>query len=503
MVQKFSIIDIRPSKWEFEFQQRESHPTLMIDLWLKAIRDYMPRELRLPVKSPDYLFTATYKGYIKSGDKKYILQKLKNAVKDRIYLQYIFNRTLEVINEFDQIADNIVFRISSKTSIKELAKMWEIIEEKYLRMIPWFYIPWYLTEENVISDRVRLGLKRYRAQIEKIVDINTALEILFASVKKAAFQNEQRDFFELISIVENGPLLNKNTKFQEKAREYLKNYSWMKTFVFLPVKPLSYKELLIRIKEATCSNLLKEYKLQEKNKIKLKTIEKKLFEIFKKDRDLLIAINDSRELGWILTVSVERAIFSTSKLHPFYKSIAKAIGIPYKLWVHLTSDEIMGLLRSEIKISAKDIKKRALATAAVMQKKKINWLWGIEAKQFTKRIDFEIGDVDKNLSEFTGQPASTGKVVGKVCIAVSSAEAKNIAQGEILVTSMTSPDYMPAIRKAAAIVTNEGGLLSHAAIVSRELGKPCIVGTKNATKILKDGDLIEVDANKGIVRKIK
>lgn len=68
---------------------------------------------------------------------------------------------------------------------------------------------------------------------------------------------------------------------------------------------------------------------------------------------------------------------------------------------------------------------------------------------------------------------------------------------------MTSPWYLPAMKKATAIVTDEGGITCHAAIVSRELKKPCIIGTKIATKVLKDGDLVEVDANKGIVRIIK
>ena len=62
---------------------------------------------------------------------------------------------------------------------------------------------------------------------------------------------------------------------------------------------------------------------------------------------------------------------------------------------------------------------------------------------------------------------------------------------------------MPALIKAAAIVTDEGGVTSHAAIVSRELGIPCVVGTKIATKVLKDGDLVEVDANNGIVKILK
>ncbi len=75
-------------------------------------------------------------------------------------------------------------------------------------------------------------------------------------------------------------------------------------------------------------------------------------------------------------------------------------------------------------------------------------------------------------------------------------------KGDILVTSMTTPDYVPAMEKALAFVTDEGGLSCHAAIVAREMKKPCIIGTKIATKVLKENDLVEVDANKGIIKKL-
>jgi len=79
---------------------------------------------------------------------------------------------------------------------------------------------------------------------------------------------------------------------------------------------------------------------------------------------------------------------------------------------------------------------------------------------------------------------------------------EKVEKGDILVSQATSPDLLPAMRKAGAMVTNTGGLICHAAITSRELKIPCIVGTKNATYIFKDGDRVEVDATKGIVRKI-
>jgi pyruvate,water dikinase len=75
--------------------------------------------------------------------------------------------------------------------------------------------------------------------------------------------------------------------------------------------------------------------------------------------------------------------------------------------------------------------------------------------------------------------------------------------GEVLVSPMTTPDVFPVMRKACAIVTDEGGMLCHAAIISRELGIPCVIGTKVASEVFKDGDLVEVDADHGVVRKVK
>lgn len=99
-----------------------------------------------------------------------------------------------------------------------------------------------------------------------------------------------------------------------------------------------------------------------------------------------------------------------------------------------------------------------------------------------------------------GLPASPGIAAGKakVCLSVEDA-AKLMQKGDILVTTMTNPDWVPYMRLASAIVTDEGGMTCHAAIVSRELGIPCIVGTQNATKVMKTGQEYTVDAKTGVV----
>ena len=111
--------------------------------------------------------------------------------------------------------------------------------------------------------------------------------------------------------------------------------------------------------------------------------------------------------------------------------------------------------------------------------------------------------VDKNISELKGFSASLGLARGRVRLILTVSDIGQMKEGEILVTSMTRPEHLPAMKRAAAIVTDDGGITCHAAIVARELNKPCIIGTRIATQVLKNGDLVELDANVGIVKKVK
>ncbi|ASJ08683.1 phosphoenolpyruvate synthase [Thermococcus siculi] len=100
-----------------------------------------------------------------------------------------------------------------------------------------------------------------------------------------------------------------------------------------------------------------------------------------------------------------------------------------------------------------------------------------------------------------GLGASPGIGAGKVVVIFDASEIDKVKEGDVLVTTMTNPDMVPAMKRASAIVTDEGGRTSHAAIVSRELGIPAVVGTKEATKVLKTGDYVTVDGTRGVVYK--
>jgi phosphohistidine swiveling domain-containing protein len=116
--------------------------------------------------------------------------------------------------------------------------------------------------------------------------------------------------------------------------------------------------------------------------------------------------------------------------------------------------------------------------------------------------DALVDDKDETNGAIKGAVASKGKVTGVVKIIMNPDEFYKMNDGDIIVTSMTRPEFAPILKKASAIVTNEGGITCHAAIISRELRIPCIIATGVATQVLKDGDTVEVDADNGVVRKI-
>lgn len=114
---------------------------------------------------------------------------------------------------------------------------------------------------------------------------------------------------------------------------------------------------------------------------------------------------------------------------------------------------------------------------------------------------FKVTRVSSDIKVLKGRIAYKGKVVGRVRIIKNKSQISTFKKGEILVSAMTTPIFLPAMKKASAIITDEGGITCHAAVVAREIKKPCIIGTKIATQVLQNGDLVEVDAERGIIKK--
>lgn len=182
--------------------------------------------------------------------------------------------------------------------------------------------------------------------------------------------------------------------------------------------------------------------------------------------------------------------------HIFYEA-AKRAGIPQRDIVYCTRTEILNLVqRKKVVITQAELDRRRRYCALLLLKKKSFILSGSAWKKKFAHFMNE----RKTPKILKGQVAYSGRVVGRVKVVLDTKDLRKVRSGDVLVAVMTFPHFIAAMEKAAAFVTDEGGILCHAAIVSREMRKPCVIGTKHATRLLQDGDVVEVDGNSGIVK---
>jgi phosphohistidine swiveling domain-containing protein len=187
--------------------------------------------------------------------------------------------------------------------------------------------------------------------------------------------------------------------------------------------------------------------------------------------------------------------FHTEKL---FREIGRRLGISHRLARYLLPREMEAALRSG-RADAKILGQRTRLCVFHRKGALSEIFIGREMKPYLCLKN----DRASQLDAIKGTIASLGVTKGKARIITDRKNISKVKKGEIIVTPMTSPDFTFAIRRCSAIVTDEGGITSHAAVISREFGLPCVIGTKIATRAIHDGDTIEVDANKGVVRILK
>ncbi len=192
---------------------------------------------------------------------------------------------------------------------------------------------------------------------------------------------------------------------------------------------------------------------------------------------------------------------SIDMIYSLLKEIATRKNWDFASLKYITYQELIKSIKEKKSLPLDIIQKRQGSVFAYINGK---ILYEPDIDKSLKAHGYQIKkEAKKDINELRGAIANKGKIKGRIKIVLNRSELNKVGNDDILVAPMTTPWYLPAMKKAAGFITDEGGLLCHAAIVSREMNKPCIIGAKIATKVLKDGDLVEVDANKGIVRRIK
>ncbi|MEW6407872.1 MAG: PEP-utilizing enzyme [Patescibacteria group bacterium] len=184
------------------------------------------------------------------------------------------------------------------------------------------------------------------------------------------------------------------------------------------------------------------------------------------------------------------------------EKLAKKFNYRYQDLQNLNRFEFIDLLKNKKLPDKKELQKRYNASVCwVIDLNKMKIFTGKEMEEFLKK-NLPKEKLERETKIFKGNIAYSGKAIGRVKIVNSFKDVKKVKKGDILVSVQTMPSLLPAMKQAAAFVTDQGGITCHAAIVAREMKKPCVIGTKIAARVLRDGQLIEVDARRGIVRKI-
>lgn len=286
--------------------------------------------------------------------------------------------------------------------------------------------------------------------------------------------------------------------FKEDINNHFEKYAFVNKYYFWG-EGYTVEEINKRLKEIISKG--ERYIDQEIKKFEKKDININNYNLSAETKNIIKGI---KEMAHALSLADDSTNYFCYYLTPLYKEAARRFGLSADELVSMTFDEIKKSFKIKKSSVSEDILKERLKDHALIYiEDKTQILIKNNLEEYKKR---ELKNIDTdNIKSLKGTVAfaQKEKIKAKVKIINSDQIVNKFKKGEILVAPMTNPTYLPAMQKAAAIITDDGGILCHASIVSREIHIPCIVGTKIATQVFKDGDLVEVDTEKGIINIIK
>ncbi len=290
-------------------------------------------------------------------------------------------------------------------------------------------------------------------------------------------------------------LKSKNKKIDKYLNELVKNYYWIENN-YLKVNPKTKKQFLEEIDQIkdACHKYQEEKNrirnnLKKKKEIYKKIKASKLLKAFVQMADDFTFIQDCRKQ---VVLRLNHFIF----LH--LKELASRLDFDQELIFYIVPSEFNDFLERPDKF-IEIARERQRGCLVIFDKD------GYAIFTRSELRDVDLSNFFKDYSKINqvkGTPACPGRVRGIARVILGSDQFTNLREGDVLITNQTTPDFVPLMKKAAAVVAEQGGVTSHAAIVSRELGVTCVVGAKDAMRIFKDGDSVEVDAERGVVKKL-
>jgi len=315
------------------------------------------------------------------------------------------------------------------------------------------------------------------------------------------------DYREALTKAANWEDLS-NEDVLSRINEVAKSYQWL-TVNYAGSPPLSSADVFKQLKDDAAvrnhDDILQAIEEVHSKVDRTQAAQVKLLAQYDFPEDILDDFSILREIGRWMDERKESMVRTNLALFKVLAEISKVSGISKNELEWYTVKEIDNLLESDNRVSSQDIINRSTKAVFVTE-------YDGEGGSY---LEIYTGDRASELSELlnsdsdeplTGMVAARGhdeqeSFSGTVEVVLDAA-VDNFTLGNILVTSMTRPDFVPLLKKASAIITDEGGVTCHAAVVSRELGIPCIIGTRHSTKRLRSGDKVTLNLQTGVIERL-
>ncbi len=432
-----------------------------------------------------YQFKEVNCGYFnKDEEKKKLMIALAKQEKDKKFIDVW-------IKDWEKhVSDNINF-LQKSFSKKEMMRWSDqdlvnfLKKQKSLMVKHWakgVLLEWSDPEGDKILASL---LKKFNVSL-------TAQEIsyLIGPEKFTFVQQEYLDRFEIVKKAKNG----KN--IENLIKKHSQKYHWYQnTWAYVYEYDFNHFSNLVK-------NDLKNYDkcVKEVNEIKshLKTVKDARLKIYRQNKfpqglkNILCMFRQMTD--WRDYRKKMGACIPNYYLYQIIKRLSSENNLSEDLVKMITFDDVSGWKISK-KVQA-ELQSRWGGSVYICDKnKKCKWLYGNDAQKVVDILTEKLSS-----KELRGVIANRGIVRGEVKLVETKEDFLKMKPGNILVAGMTRPEFVPLMKICGGIITDEGGITCHAAVVSRELGKPCLINTQNATTTLKDGDLVELDANNGIVK---
>lgn len=397
--------------------------------------------------------------------------------------------------KFKSASKKIEKRFLARLSNKQLADFYNYLDKLHTTLYSWGWLP---NAVDMFHGNFTNYLKSILAKKLPPDKVNPALVTLSISHEKSIVQQEHESFLRLVVLKQSGA---SNKQIKEATEKRLAKYFYLKYLWIGKNGIYDYNHYIKEINKTVASRENAKELLQKENRFLKQNLaeRKKLITRLGLTKNQIAIFDIYAEFAVTKLFRRDVQIYWSYKMSFLFKELSKRLNIPIIQVRSLFPWEIYNsLIQNKIDtILKKELGKR-IKYCAYYAEKGIDLLFlEKDANLMENEIEQESG---KEINELSGQTACLGKAKGYVKVINSMPDMKKMRDGDILVSIATNPDIVPAMKKAVAIITEQGGVTSHAAIVSRELRTPCIIGTKIATKVLKDGNLVEVDADVGIVK---